>query len=133
MNLHNDLMKSKIEHDCSQCVNKCKRYFTCIEFLPGDMWGFMENMVDTLKETVVPSKEKKLRRRPVKSKIPYDDKLPPVDYYFVLFINNTLSEIRNGHTAYIFSLEQLREIMRFEPDVRVAYNPEAESYVLRLK
>jgi len=133
MNLHNDLMRAKIEHDCSQCIYKCNRHSACDEFVPDDMSDFMEYVVDTLIETVLPSKDRKLKRRPVKSKIPYDDKIPPLDYYYVSLVNDTLSEIRRGHIAYIFSLEQLRDVMRFEPRVLVEYVPEAESYRVSLK
>ena len=97
MNLHNDLMKAKIEHDCSQCKMNCgRRIAACESFIPKNMSAFM-------------------------------------DYYYVALINDTLSEIRRGHLAYIFSLEQLRDVMCFEPGVRVTYIPEAESYSVRLK
>ena len=133
MNLHNDLMKAKIEHDCSQCSYRCGKRVACEDFVPNNMWDFMEYVTDVLMETVIPSKDKKLKRRPVKSKIPYDDKIPTMDYYYVALINDTLSELRRGHIAYIFSLEQLRDVMCFEPGVRVTYIPEAESYSVRLK
>ncbi|MBO6232160.1 MAG: hypothetical protein IK990_03715 [Ruminiclostridium sp.] len=133
MNLHNDLMKAKIEHDCSQCSYKCGKRSACEDFVPEDMDDFMEYVVDALMETVVPSKDKKLKRRPVKSKIPYDDKIPTMDYYYVALVNDTLSEIRRGYEAYIFNFEQLRDVMSFEPSVFVEYIPEAESYKVMLK
>ncbi|MBR1832343.1 MAG: hypothetical protein IJ784_07920 [Ruminiclostridium sp.] len=133
MNLHNDLMKAKIEHDCSQCSYKCGKRVACEDFVPEDMDDFMEYVVDALLETVVPSKDKKLKRSPVKSKIPYDDKIPTMDYYYVALVNDTLSEIRRGHEAYIFNFEQLRDVMSFEPSVFVEYIPEAESYKVMLK
>ena len=133
MNLHNDLMKAKIEHDCSQCSYKCSKRVACEDFVPEDMGDFMEYVVDALMESVVPSKDKKLKRRPVKSKIPYDDKIPTMDYYYVALVNDTLSEIRRGHIAFIFNLEQLRDVMCFEPRVVVEYIPEAESYGVMLR
>ena len=133
MNLHNDLLKAKIEHDCSKCSYKCGKRVACEDFVPEDMDDFMEYVVDALMETVVPSKDKKLKRRPVKSKIPYDDKIPTMDYYYVALVNDTLSEIRRGHIAFIFNLEQLRDVMCFEPRVVVEYIPEAESYGVMLR
>ena len=126
-------MKAKIEHDCSQCSYKCGKRSACEDFVPEDMDDFMEYVVDALMETVVPSKDKKLKRRPVKSKIPYDDKIPTMDYYYVALVNDTLSEIRRGYEAYIFNFEQLRDVMSFEPSVFVEYIPEAESYKVMLK
>lgn len=134
MNLHNDLGKAHIEHDCSFCqyrYNSGNR--PCENFLPESPDSFMEYVVESLFETVEPSKDKKLKRRPVKSRIPHDDRIPPLDHYYVMLINDTLSEIRRGHYAYIFSLEQLREIMRFEPQVRVEYIPDAETYRVWLR
>ena len=133
MNLHNDLMKAKIEHDCSFCQYKCRNgNRPCEDFVPEDMDGFMEYVVDALIETVVPRAGKKLRRHPVTDKTTYDDKIPPLDYYYVALVNDTLSEIRKGHEAYIFSLEQLRDVMSFEPRVCVEYIPDAESYRVML-
>jgi len=126
-------MKAKIEHDCSQCSYKCGKRVACEDFVPEDMDDFMEYVVDALMESVVPSKDKKLKRRPVKSKIPYDDKIPTMDYYYVALVNDTLSEIRRGHIAFIFNLEQLRDVMCFEPRVVVEYIPEAESYGVMLR
>ena len=58
MNLHNDLMKAKIEHDCSFCQYKCRNgNRPCENFVPEDMNGFMEYVTDALLETVVPSKD----------------------------------------------------------------------------
>ena len=133
MNLHNDLMKAKIEHDCSQCKMNCgRRIAACESFIPKNMNAFMDYVVYTLRENTPLSTEKKLKRHPVADKNVYDDKLPTLDHYYVILINDVLSEIRKGHCDYVFTLEQMRDIIRFEPHITAKYIAEAGAYKLKL-
>ena len=136
MNLHNDLSKVKISHGCeSCCCNKCrcsKRGMACENFYPEDTADFMEYILETLLKTVEPSKERRLKRHVVRDKS-YNDKIPTLDYYYVLFVNSVLSEIRKGGVDYAYNLEQIKEIIRFEPDITITYIADAGAYEVRLR
>ena len=70
MNLHNDLMKAKIEHDCSHCKMNCgRRTAACESFIPKNMSAFMDYVVYMLRENTPLSTEKKLKRHPVADEI----------------------------------------------------------------
>ena len=136
MNVHNDLSKVKISHGCENCCcSKCRysnRGMACENFSPEDTADFMDYILDSLLKTVEPSKERKLRRRTMPDKS-YDDKIPSLDYYYVLLVNSVLSEIRKGGVDYAYNLEQIRDIMRFEPDITVTYIADAGAYEVKLR
>lgn len=46
-------------------------------------------------------------------------------------INDTLSEIRKGKTAYLFHLSQIQEVMKFE-NIDFTYNNDDGCFVVRL-
>ena len=50
-----------------------------------------------------------------------------------MLINSVLSEIRKGKKDYAFHLEQIKEIMRFEPRITVRYIPDAGAYEIRIE
>lgn len=45
-----------------------------------------------------------------------DDEIPPLDSYYVGMINDTLKQIRSGIKAYLYNLEQVRDVLKFEPN-----------------
>lgn len=104
----------------------------CESFYPEDTADFMEYILETLLKTVEPSKERRLKRRTMPDKS-YNDKIPTLDYYYVLFVNSVLSEIRKGGVDYAYNLEQIKEIMRFEPDITITYIADAGAYEVRLR
>lgn len=50
--------------------------------------------------------------------ITYDN--DTTDSYYVELINDTLSQIRNFEPAYVFTLGQIRDVLKFEPDVTIS-------------
>ena len=49
--------------------------------------------------------------------VTYDfDDATLLDTYYVAMINDTLSEIRKGHEAYLYNLEQVRSVLKYEPE-----------------
>lgn len=138
MNLHNDLMKVKVVHGCENCCRKNCRYKNCSSdspacenFYPENSSKFMEYVLDELRKNITPSSEKKLKRHVVPDGKSYNDKVTTLDEYYVLLVNSVLSEIRKGGVDYAYSLEQIRDIMRFEPDITVKYIVEAGAYKVR--
>ena len=136
MNLHNDLSKVKIAHGCeSCCCNGCRcsnRGTACEKFYPEETADFMGYILESLLKTVEPSRERKLKRH-VYPDMSYNDKVTTLDEYYVLLVNSVLSEIRKGSVDYAYSLEQIRDIMRFEPDITVRYIADAGAYEVRLR
>ena len=134
MNLHNDLMKVKIVHDCENCCHKCRKCgVACENFYPENSSEFMRYVLDELRKNITPSREKKLKRHAVPDWKSYNDKVTTLDEYYVLLVNSVLSEVRKGGTDYAYSLEQIRDIMRFEPYITVNYIPSAGAYEVRKK
>lgn len=132
MNLHNDLMKVKVVHSCENCCHKCRKYgVTCENFYPENSKEFMGYVLDELRKNITPSSEKKLKRHVVPDGKSYNDKVTTLDEYYVLLVNSVLSEIRKGGVDYAYSLEQIRDIMRFEPNITVNYIPSAGAYEVR--
>lgn len=132
MSLHNDLQKVKIPHSCDSCCRKCKGFTTvCSEFYPSNMTDFMEYAVSYMRDVVVPSNDVKLKRHVMRDMNSYDDGITTLDGYYVQFINSVLSEIRRGKADYVFSFEQIAELMRFEERLVVRYIPEVCSYEVR--
>lgn len=132
MNLHNDLLKAKITHNCEQCCMNCTNCSTaCDKFYPENMTEFMDYALECIRGMVEPSKERTLKRYAVRDSRSYNDKVATLDYYYVLLVNSVLSEIRKGKTDYVYSFEQIKDIMRFESDISVRYIADAEAYEIR--
>lgn len=132
MNLHNDLMKVKIKHGCEQCCRKCGScHEACVEFYPANMTAFMNDVVGTLLETVEKSSERTLKRHALRSRNVHDDGVTTLDEYYVLLVNTALAEIRRGKSDYVYSFEQIKDILRFEPEITVRYIPDAGAYEVR--
>lgn len=134
MNLHNDLQKVKIPHSCANCRRKCgNRTSACDSFYPENMTEFMDHTLDRLRETVTPSKERTLKRHITRDRKSYDDGVTTLDGYYVQLINSALAQIRKGKEDYVFSFEQIKDIMRFEPDISARYISGAGAYEIRRK
>lgn len=81
----------------------------------------IDQIICNLRQSNIPAKERRLVRRTTKSKYCTDDYIPTTDMYYVSFINNVLRNIRHGEVDYIFKIEQLKELLRYEPDLEVSY------------
>lgn len=108
---------------CGLCVwgDSCekidaKEASKCKHFSLLDDSQFESVILPYLREHTPPSNKKRLTQHILKNRdITYTDLKPTLDEYYVSMINDTLHEIRSGRTAYIFNLEQVRDIIRFEP------------------
>lgn len=86
------------------------------EFLNDD--DFENIVLPYLRKMIVPCEKRRLSYKILKSRgVVYRDADSSLDEYYVSMINDTLKCIRSGETAYLFSLEQVVEILRFEPNV----------------
>lgn len=95
--------------------------------------SFFNILVETLRNDVVPSKEKLLVRRTIACQHGvtgrYEDTL---DSYYVGLINDTLRLIRKRKTAYVFSVSHIRDILRFEPNAQFNYIESSNSIAVTL-
>ncbi len=128
MNFNSDIIKYAVPHHCGQCVHResCNQSRDnelnprCGKFVPDNMDNFLNDTINYFNLNVPKSKELKLKRVCTHQRA-YNDKVATLDYYYVNFINDCISELRKGKTVYIFKLSQLREIMRFYSDISATY------------
>ncbi len=128
MNFSSDIIKYAIPHHCGQCVHRenCNQTFDnahnpcCRDCLPDNMDNFLNDTINYFSLNVPKSKEPKLKRVCTHQRA-YNDKVATLDYYYVNFINDCISELRKGKTVYIFKLSHLWEIMRFCSDISATY------------
>ena len=43
-------------------------------------------------------------------------------YYYSTAINDSLKEIRKYETAFLYNLREVKDILRFEPDINIIYS-----------
>lgn len=132
MNLHIDLKKAHIPHSCKSCCRKCiNRAEACESFYPENMREFLDYAINTLRGTVEPSREKTMKRNVINDSRSYNDGITTLDGYYVQLINTALAEIRRGKADYLYCFEQIRDVIRFEPDITARYIAEAGAYEIR--
>ena len=139
MNLHNDLLRAHIPHDCSQCCRKCpQRTTACTDFYPSNSRIFLDYVLTYLKENTPRSQDKVMKRYYGKDLLYnrygfYDDGITSLDTYYVQMINDTLEQIRLGHRTYLYSIWQIQDVLRYEPHIQVRYISDAGAYEIRLE
>ena len=139
MNLHKDLLRAHVPHDCSQCCRKCpQRTIACRDFYPSNSRIFLDYVLSYLRDNTPRSQDKIMKRR-----LGYDlqlsrygfvdDGITSLDTYYVQMINDSLETIRTGKRAYVYNLWQVQDIMRYEPQIDVKYIPDAGAYEIKLE
>lgn len=123
--------------DCESCIHCqdrvfCKRKSRTCNFCPEDWNIYINLIINNLRLTITPiTKHTKLfrttRYRPTSS---VSEELFTADMFYVELINDSLHLIRTGHYAYVFSLDHIVDILRFEPDVNVYYDKDVNSFKL---
>lgn len=91
----------------------------------------MDSISFNLRMKTDKSKDKRLIRRPTDNRNKMTCDGDTLDKYYVGMINDTLSEIRKGKTAYLFHLSQIQEVMKFE-DIDFTYNSDYGCFVVML-
>lgn len=120
-----------ISTNCNECALKRCAYgaMWCEKFQPVEPNKLLSDVVWKLQNTTDKSKSTRLTRHittDTRSGITYDNK-ETLDNYYVSMINDTLSLIRAGKTAYIFHLYQVKDLIKFE-DIMLRYNTEADCF-----
>ena len=92
---------------------------------------FYKNFIEECRAKTVPSKDKYLKRCATKSRyLTYV--IPSTDFYYVQLINDTLKQIRKGRIAFIYTEEQIKDILRFEPTAKIWYMPQGRYFSVAL-
>ena len=84
------------------------------------MDDFLNDTITYFEMNVTKSKYNKLQRICTYNGAT-NDKVTTLDTYYVNFINDCISELRNGKTVYVFKLSQLCEILRFVDGIKAVY------------
>lgn len=127
MNFGKDLSRSSIPYSCDQCIMKhsCNQFgYRCVKFYPENMDIFLDNAIAYLETNTSLSKDKRMKRRVGRNKDVglSSDAVTPLDDYYVGLINDSVSQVRKGKTAYVFSIDQIRDVLRFEKGIHVRYS-----------
>ena len=128
MNLNNDILRYAIPHQCYQCTMNPSCDFAyhntpnprCMEFIPDNMDDFLNNTISYFEMNTPKSKCNKLQRICTYNGAT-NDKVTTLDTYYVNFINDCISELRNGKMVYVFKLSQLWDVLRFVDRVKAMY------------
>ncbi|MEG0898419.1 MAG: hypothetical protein RSF40_01750 [Oscillospiraceae bacterium] len=116
--------KKGIFRNCRICMyyDTCTKYESC-EYLsptPSDE-NYIEDLMTELRAKVIPAPLHKLKVGR-KDQNAYDDTITPLYDYHRQAINGALDEIRSGLTSHIYYVNDIAEILRFEPSINVTYS-----------
>ena len=108
---------------CNDCIwgDMCSENTPChhIQFLSEEY--FQDVVLPRIRESITPRRERRLSRKVIKSSgVDYSGE--SLDSYYIAMINDCLSEIRKHRTAFIFNVDQIREVLSFEPDANIEIN-----------
>ena len=92
----------------------------CKKFVPNNMDNFLNDTITYFQMNMPKSKLNKLKRVCTYNRAT-NDKVTTLDTYYVNFINDCISELRNGKTVYVFKLSHLWEIIKFVDNVKAMY------------
>ena len=128
MNLNNDILRYAIPHQCYQCTMNLSCDLSChntpnpmcSKFIPDNMDNFLNDTIQYFSNHVDKSTDKKLKRVCTYQGAT-NDKITPLDSYYVGFINDCISELRKGKIVYVFKLSQLCDILRFVDGITAVY------------
>ena len=128
MNLNHDIIRYGIPHCCNQCAMTYSCHFMCHntpnplckKFIPNNMDNFLNDTITYFQMNMPKSKFNKLKRVCTYNRVT-NDKVTTLDTYYVNFINDCISELRNGKMVYVFKLSQLWGILRFVDGIKAVY------------
>lgn len=125
---NSDIIRYNIPHSCNQCTRCYDCYDVrygkpnpqCRRFIPSNMDMFLNDTITYFNENVPKSKDEKLNRV-CSYNGATNDKVTTLDKYYVDLINDSVQELRNRRTAYIFNIHQLYDIVQFYGDFTAKY------------
>ena len=113
--------------NCKECFwyTRCKQYGeninkVCNDFDPLDVDTYCANIESYLKEHNKPSNKHRMTIRAIKDTthgITYD--CDSLNNYYVQMINDDIKVLKSGGTAYVFKISQIKDLMRYLPDLHI--------------
>lgn len=95
---------------------------------------------ELMRSMILPSIHKKLKRKYMEEPIYNIDEMPityhgaTLNQYYILFINDTLEQLRKGEICECWFVYQIHDLLRFEHDsLRTKYIPESQTVQIWLK
>ena len=97
--------------------NEIEEYRSIYSDIPKDDESAIKWIVSRIRNNTPKTNRKRLERKINRQSngIKYEDTL---DTYYVQMINDTLSEIKQGHKSYLFSFDHIKEILSFYPTAK---------------
>lgn len=136
MNFAKEFASVGLHYDCTTCgFSNCSSRglpYCCTNYFPENMSEVMDRVAVDLHINTEKSSGKRLKRVTTgdRNKMTCDG--DTLDKYYIGMINDTLSEIRKGKTAYLFHLSQIQEVMKFE-DIDFTYDVVGGNFAVRLR
>ena len=76
-------------------------------------------IMDYLRENIKPSKEKNMPLGYGSGGLTDNSGITPLYRYYRDMVNDNLKIIRKGGTAYVYSIECLEDMFKYEPDMQI--------------
>lgn len=108
--------------NCTDCmhVKTCPKYEGCEYLNNVKQDTYAEGIMSLLRRNKKQTNQKMYDSVHGSTSLSYKDNFSTYEYYRQM-INGCLAEIRVGRTAYVFKEEHVRDIFRFEPDIKLTY------------
>lgn len=99
------------------------------EFINGKINSkkYCDNILDILSVSNIVSNKSKMSTRDYIPKVIgsntklCSDKIYSLYQYYASMINDSLNQIRHNKTAYLYSEEQIKDILKYEPNINITY------------
>lgn len=91
----------------------------------------INDIITYLRKTNSPTTDKKMSNKYIRrSGVVYD--IDSLYDYYIKFINGILRTIRNYEIDYCFTFGQIKELLRFEPNLKITYDETNYCFEVRL-
>lgn len=91
----------------------------------------INEIITYLKQVNTPAFDKKMSSKYIRRNDIVYDKDSLYDHY-IRFINSILRTIRNYETDYCFTFGQIKELLRFEPNMKITYDKDNCCFAVKL-
>ncbi len=114
------VLDAKFCHDCLLEYCRCtKKMRECEYAKPNNERFIADKIVASIRQSII------YERAPLwevcEHNMALENDSARLDIYYICFINDCLRAIREKEIVYVFRIRHLRDILRFQPDIRVGY------------
>ena len=115
------ILKNIVNCDSCKFRNNCNEHKLCGSYYPVNEDKYCDSIMDYIHNKVSTTNEKYLTRHPVLNSdlgLVHDD-IYTLDQYYVDMINDNLRLVRNGDVAYCYKIEQIADMYRHQPNIKI--------------